>query len=91
MQSERADSQDTEKCECTGCMCSKTSSPCWKLIDPDWQMDKLPEGLKSTLILFNLLPPSAADLAKLIIRNTGELYCRYPPCLSAPQSCWEPL
>lgn len=39
----------------------------------DWQMDKLSKRLKSTLILLNLLLPSAACSPKLIIRNTGGL------------------
>lgn len=74
-----------EKCEHIQRVCLTTPSPCWKLISrgTDWQTDKLPVGLKSTLILFNLLPPSAAVLAKLIIRNTREVYCTYSHCFSA--------
>ena len=41
----------------------------------------MPEGLKCSLIFFNLLVPSAPCLPKLIIRNTGELLQIFPPSL----------
>ena len=57
-------------------------------LDPDWWMDKLPEGLKSTLIPLNLLLPSQHAWLNWLWEILGNFYisCWYVLCLEAAGS-----